>query len=263
MGRIVGKAILCFAAGVVGWVLTIAAFPGNPADPAWTRAELIFALLVSALIAGTAGLVQGLQQGGRTNVALSIGISLLIGTLAGSLGLQIGGGLAQAFFGPSWTTATTLNLSTMIARTLVGVCWGAGLGAGVGAALRSVRGTVSGLVGGVVGGGIAGLLFDPLGAAVAPTLMAVQTSNEVGVVSRGLMAGLLGFGIGLFTALFERLSRQAWVRLMLGRNEGREWPVDAAQTLIGRDERAHIPLFSEPGIPPMAAVIQRHGAQYL
>jgi len=265
VGRIIAKAALCTAAGIMAWILTAGAFPQDyiPGDLAWTRAELIFMSCLLLFIAAAAGLYQGLQQGGRQNIILSLAISVIFGGMAGMLGYGLGGSLSRAFFGPDVFVGEGFSLLRVFARTLAIAFLGAGLGAGIGASLRSVRGTVSGLVGGLVGGAAAGFLFDFLGQAAAGFIMAAQQGNEVGGPSRGLTAGLLGFGVGLFTAIFEYYSRQAWVRLVLGRNEGKEWPIDAAVTRIGRDERAEIPLFMDPGLPPLAAAIHRQGSQYI
>lgn len=265
MGRIIAKAALCTAAGIVAWILTAGVFPQDyiPGDLAWTRAELIFMSCLLLFIAAAAGLYQGLQQGGRQNIILSLAISVIFGGMAGMLGYGLGGSLSRAFFGPDVFVGEGFSVLRVFARTLAIAFLGAGLGAGIGASLRSVRGTVSGLVGGLVGGAVAGFLFDFLGQAAAGFIMAAQQGNEVGGPSRGLTAGLLGFGVGLFTAIFEYYSRQAWVRLVLGRNEGKEWPIDAAVTRIGRDERAEIPLFMDPGLPALAAAIHRQGSQYI
>jgi len=61
----------------------------------------------------------------------------------------------------------------------------------------------------------------------------------------------------------ERATRQAWLRLVLGRNEGKEWLVDAPQTFLGRSERAHVPLFGDPNIMPMHATIVRQSGRYI
>ncbi len=265
MGKILAKAVLCTVAGIVAWMLTAGAFPQDfiPGDLAWARAELIFMSLLMLFVAGTAGLYQGLQQGGKQNILLSVGISVVFGGMAGMLGYSIGGVVARAAFGPDVFMGEGFSALRVFARTLAIGFLGAGLGVGIGASLRSVRGAISGLVGGLIGGMAAGFLFDFLGQAAAGFILAAQQGNEVGGPSRGLSAALLGFGVGLFTALFEYYSRQAWVRLVLGRNEGKEWAIDAQVTRIGRDERAEIPLFVDPNLPGLAAVIHKQGGQYV
>lgn len=265
MGRILAKAVLCTVAGIVAWMLTAGVFPQDfvPGDLAWARAELIFMSLTMLFIAGTAGLYQGLQQGGKQNIILSVGISVVFGGMAGMLGYTIGGTIARGVFGPEVFMGEGFSILRVLARTIAIGFLGAGLGVGIGASLRSVRGAISGLVGGLAGGMLAGFVFDFLGQAAAGFILAAQQGNEVGGPSRGLSAALLGFGVGLFTALFEYYSRQAWVRLVLGRNEGKEWAIDAQVTRIGKDERAEIPLFADPNLPGLAAVIHKQGGQYI
>jgi pSer/pThr/pTyr-binding forkhead associated (FHA) protein len=53
------------------------------------------------------------------------------------------------------------------------------------------------------------------------------------------------------------------VRLVLGRNEGKEWPIDTDQTMIGRDERAHVPLMGDMNVAPLHAIIFKQGSQYV
>lgn len=265
MGRIIGKAVLCAAAGFLAWLLTAGIFPADSSSPDWGRAEGILLLLACALIAGTAGVVQGLQQGGKVNLAMSGGISLLLGVLAGMFGVQLGGGIAVMLFGYGWPELPGFDLRTVLGRIIVLSLLGLGLGAGIGAGLRSKRGIVSGAMGGLAGGAAAGLLFDLIGEAVGATILAAQglQQGEIGGPSRAVTFALLGFSVGLFTALFEYWSRQAWLRLMLGRNEGKEWPVDRSPFSIGKDERADLPLFGDPNLPRLAAVIVQQGRQYV
>lgn len=142
------------------------------------------------------------------------------------------------------------------------------LGAAVGAVSITGRGLVSGALGGLIAGAACGLLFDPLSMALGPissglTPVEPGVQAEVGAPGRAATAAGLGLLVGLFTALVERATRRAWVRLVLGRNEGREWPLDAAQTFIGRDERAHVPLFGDQNVAPLHAVIANVGGQYV
>jgi pSer/pThr/pTyr-binding forkhead associated (FHA) protein len=262
LGRILGRAIACGIGGALAWVLTLPFFPDDIAAPNWQAVEIAFVLLIVSLIGFGAGLMQGLQRGGRFNIITASLLGLILGTLGGMFGWGMGSSLVQALFRPDVFTSEGYALDRQIARTLAFLPLGVFLGAGVGGAQRSLRGVLSGAVGGAIGGGIAGFIFDPIGASVAQTVLPTQAGNEVGDVSRGVMAASLGIAVGLFTAIFDAATRQAWLRLVLGRNEGREWPIDAAQTLIGRDERAHVPLFADPRLPALAAVISRQNGQY-
>ena len=77
------------------------------------------------------------------------------------------------------------------------------------------------------------------------------------------MALLLGATIALFIGIVDRLSRSAWLRLVLGRNEGKEWSIDSNQTFIGRSEGASVPLFGDQNVAPIHASINRQGGQYI
>jgi pSer/pThr/pTyr-binding forkhead associated (FHA) protein len=144
------------------------------------------------------------------------------------------------------------------------------MGAAVGASQRSFRALKSGALGGLVAGFITGAVFDVLSNMLSSLVTPFNAANvpagfqpEGGAPGRALMAFGMGLLIGLFTALVDMATRRAWLRLVLGRNEGKEWPIDAVQTLIGRDERAHVPLFGDPQIPSLAAVIVKQGNSYI
>jgi pSer/pThr/pTyr-binding forkhead associated (FHA) protein len=144
------------------------------------------------------------------------------------------------------------------------------LGAAIGASQRTLRGLASGATGGAVAGFVLGASFDPIALVLSPFIMVANVERvaqggqiEIGGPARAVTCFGLGLFVGFFTALFDHVTRQAWIRLTLGRNEGREWPIDAHQTLIGRDERAHVPVFSDPQVPALAAVIVRDQGGYL
>jgi pSer/pThr/pTyr-binding forkhead associated (FHA) protein len=73
----------------------------------------------------------------------------------------------------------------------------------------------------------------------------------------------MGAGIGLFIGLLELVSRQAWVRVIYGRNEGKDYPIDRSGAIIGRDELADVPLRGDPQVAPRHAEILISGGQYL
>ncbi len=120
------------------------------------------------------------------------------------------------------------------------------------------------------GGALGGAAFDIVGMVVGTFIVAKQIAEqgqvpqyqEVGALPRALAAVCIGMAIGLFVGIVERVARKAWLRLELGRNEGREWTVDAAQTFIGRSENANVPLFGDPNVAPMHACIYRTPGGY-
>jgi predicted component of type VI protein secretion system len=55
----------------------------------------------------------------------------------------------------------------------------------------------------------------------------------------------------------------ASVKVMRGWQEGREYPLEKARTLLGRDEHADIPLFRDMRVEKKHAFIVREGAKYV
>ncbi|MDI9641357.1 FHA domain-containing protein [Kamptonema cortianum] len=261
MGRIFARAILCAIAALIAWLVTEPLLPDNPFSEAWNRAELIMVATVLLAIGVAAGLHQGICKGGKRNILVGGLVGGVFGLTAGLFGYTLGGQISVSLFGEGW--ALQSGFAVIIPRAITFSILALFTGAGMGATQFSVRGVLSGAFGGLVGGGIAGLVFDPIGSMFAPISLLTNAGGESGTIPRAVMWLLISFSLGLFTALFDNLTRQAWLRLELGRNEGKEWPIDAGVTNIGRDERAHVPLFGDPHVLPLHARIVRHGPNYV
>lgn len=263
------------AAGLLGWGITEPFSPGLGDPFAWQRWEMLFAALVGGLIGFSIGAVNGWNQGSTTHLLRGAIVGLLIGALAGLLGLQVGGAIFTAVTGQSGLEGLPM-LKAVVARTLAFIPFGGMIGIVMGAAGMSWKRAWVGGIGGCIGGALGGLSFDLVASILGPIQLAAKggmgqigpdniprMTAEVGGPSRAVFAVLLGASIGLFTAVFARATRTAWLRLVLGRNEGKEWIVDAYRTFIGRSERAHVPLFGDPNIAPMHACIERTNSGYV
>jgi pSer/pThr/pTyr-binding forkhead associated (FHA) protein len=106
--------------------------------------------------------------------------------------------------------------------------------------------TRQGLFGGLAGGLVGGVLFQC--AAL--------------VIGTGSPARLLGFvcigaSTGFFIGLIQTLFRQAWIKVVLGRNEGKEYLIGKPVTVIGRSELADIGIFGNPKIMPHHFAIEQ------
>jgi pSer/pThr/pTyr-binding forkhead associated (FHA) protein len=275
MGQILFQTLVGAIAGLLAWLVAEPMFPKNYSSAEWGRVELIFILLLGALVGLAIGSVRGLRQGGKIHLLRNAGVGLILGAIGATFGYQVGGILHQSLFPGVDFSGNEPFFARMPARVVALMPVGAFLGLAIGAGGWTLRRLTVGLIGGVLGGLIAGALFDPIAMAVSPAQLALSggfesTSNgvpvivaETGGVSRAIFSVLIGGFVGLFIGIVERMVRTAWVRLVLGRNEGREWVVDAPQTFLGRSESAHVPLFGDPHVAPMHACIARQGDAYL
>jgi pSer/pThr/pTyr-binding forkhead associated (FHA) protein len=255
MGKMLGRAFLCAIAGLVGWLITEPLLPKEFASAEWQKAEFRMVFIAVLFIGLAAGFHQGYMKGGKRNIFLGLALGLVFGTLGGLMGYQVGGSISTAIFGDGWA----LKSFPIVPRAITFAFIGSFLGAGIGVTQFRTRIILAGVFGGFIGGGIAGLFFDPLGLALG----SLNPGGESGFAGRALMWPLMGFTVGLFTAWLEQATRQAWVRLILGRNEGKEWPIDGVQTHLGRDERANVPLFGDNNVAPLHATITRQGVNYI
>ena len=262
MGTVLLKVFVGAVAGLACWAILEPLNPGL--GPKWELWEQWFTFALGGFIGlGVAG-VNGMLQGGKVHALRGFGLGLILGGLGSSLGYRIGGGIAIAVFGPGvfsgGANLVTEILARIVALTPIGLC----LGAAIGASSLNVRRIVQGAIGGTRGAAVGAAIFDIVGATIQGFILSAKgvqpgTVAETGTLSRAIYAVSLGAGIALFIAIVERIARSAWVRLRLGRNEGKEWVLDAGQNFIGRSERANIPLFGDGNIAPMHACIIRQG----
>lgn len=265
MGRLYGKFFIGGLAGLLAWMLCEPMAPRATLDQRWASWENTFVLVLGALIGMAVGGLDGYSRGGKRHTGMGLGLGLLFGAIGATFGHGLGGVLARIVFGNSIFAENYNILQQIPARILAFVPLGAALGAAIGGSSLTFKRTVQGAIGGAIGAAIAGASFDLLGAVLGNFILQSrgQERGEVGTPGRAMMAVLLGAGIGLFIGLVERYARSAWLRLSLGRNEGREWSIDSAQTFIGRSEGAQVPLFGDPNIAPIHASIQKHGRDYV
>ncbi|HEY0867435.1 MAG TPA: FHA domain-containing protein [Fimbriimonas sp.] len=262
MGALLLRLVAGTAAGFLAWLFTEPFAPKVTATE-WDRWERVAILLLGALVGLAVGGLDGFLRGGRVHTLRGVALGTVLGAIGITIGHNLGGALVYGIFGGSIFSSGIIPLQ-MVARTLAFVPIGIFLGAAIGVAGMNPKKIVQGATGGAIGSAVAGLLFDPLGAMTAGANLTLQgvSRGEVGGPSRALTFLLLGGMIALFIGLVELLTRSAWVRLILGRNEGKEWAIDSSQTFIGRSETAQIPLFGDANVAPVHATISKSGGQY-
>ncbi len=277
--------LLAGIAGLTAWAVTEPFAPGRiPLESfstegrettrAWMLYEFMFSAALGAFIGMAIAGLTGYYQGSASHVRRGLLIGFVLGAVGGTFGLRIGGMFSEAVFGANvFTNSAAPFFVRVMARMFVFLFFGALIGLVQGIPTKSAKRSIQGLIGGVFGGAIGGAAFDIVGGIVGSWILTAKLSSgeitpgsttmvEIGALPRALAAVVIGMAIGLFVGLVERIARSAWLRLELGRNEGKEWSVDAAQTFIGKSENAHIPLFGDPNIAPMHACIYRTGSSF-
>ncbi|MEI7576153.1 MAG: FHA domain-containing protein [Armatimonadota bacterium] len=257
MGSIIFKTIVGIIAGVAVWAVVEPFKPGF-ATPQWGMFELVLMWGWAIALGASVGFMNGLQRGSRAHALREMGFGVLFAVI----GVSVGRGLSTPF-------AALINSPlTVIGRTGALALIGMGMGAGIGYCTLVVRRGIQGAIGGLIGGGIAGFVFDIVGSMLQGITLPMQGAvngavGEVGAPSRAITAALMCGAIALMIGIVEALSKSAWLRLELGRNEGKEWVIDKPMMTLGRHERADIPLFGDANVAPNHAVIQKQGGQYI
>jgi pSer/pThr/pTyr-binding forkhead associated (FHA) protein len=212
----------------------------------------LFGLLVGALL----GVIDALAFDSDEQRLRAVGLGALIGAAGGIVGIILGQ-ILWSFLAPA--NAGTLQIyahpaawvQEVIARSLGWALIGAGIGAAQGASRWSTRILTQGLFGGAVGGLIGGFAFEALQRMIGQPMF----SRLIGFV-------LIGAAIGFFIGLIQNIFKQAWIKVVVGRNEGKEYLIAKPVTTIGRSELADIGLFGDKAIAPTHCAIEMSGGQY-
>lgn len=250
-------------AGLLAWGLTDATgwFSGllnsrhvliGPSIPGYGF-YLLYGALFGLILGLLLGVVESMWLDSRRQAGLLLALSGLTGFVGGGLGLHIG----QSVWGmlaPSNPEAAAgspgLFFTTLFARALGYALVGGLVGAALGASRRSAVMARQGAFGGLIGGFLGGLVFEIL-----------EQLTSTPSLSRLAALAATGALIGFFVGLVQTLFKQAWIRVILGRNEGKEYLIAKPITEIGRSELADIGLFGDPQIAPIHAVIESLPAQ--
>lgn len=257
-------------AALVGWVIvdfnpwyTLPQSSGLV--PFWEniKSQLMITVVFGALLGAALGAINGMYTASGAMTQRYVIWGILIGAAGGFLGLCVG----QAFFGPinnlaggyadALATRPLAFVLQVIARAIGWSLLGFFVGLVQGIPINSKRAMRHGAIGGLIGGLIGGTMFE-----LTPYVLPPEMPHT-GVISRGVGLTVTGAAIGFFIGLVETLLKQAWVRVLRGRNEGREYVITKPRTVLGRNELSDIGLFGDPGIAPAHAVIEMQAGRHV
>jgi pSer/pThr/pTyr-binding forkhead associated (FHA) protein len=259
--RVLRGLVLGAIGGFLGWVLveTLRLSPDNaqtvrPDD--WSVA--LFGAVIGLLDGVALGVGEGITAGTKPKFQRAVGFGALTGLLGGLLGLTVG----QLFYQTMLTTAGIQSngqsgfipfLVQLIARSVGWGLIGTFVGAAIGVPSGSTRKIRHGLIGGAIGGLVGGFAFEIVG----------RITGAGGFVPRLIGLTSIGAAVGFFVSLVDEALKSAWVRILVGRNEGREVVIDKPVATVGRDELADVPLYGDPSVSRHHATILQQAGRYL
>jgi hypothetical protein len=259
LNRTYFNAVFGALGGLLGWML-FGVFGDKSAQSDQLREQM---LLGGALVGGAIGYfvvsVEALRDRSLLRFVRLATYGVLLGAVGGALGMLAGDEINYrlvCWLGASRQGGGLHLLGTAVARGLGWMLLGVAVGMSEGIAARSLGkfsyGTLGGAIGGFVGGALFGLTYQ-------------QSLKRGGEASLAEALGLviLGACIGSLSALVQAAFQPASVKVLRGWQEGREYPLDKAENLLGRDERADIALFRDMRVEKRHAVIRREGPRYL
>ena len=220
------------------------------------RSVRISSAFFSAFIALGLGLFMGIGEGvfyGSKEktikyAAMGAGISLGIGFISGYI--------AQWMYSAMLSDSAT-DFSAAFIR---GLCWaimGLGVGISIGLIKPEKKRVIYCALGGTSGGFVGGFIFNYITSALS------TGENDTGILPRAIGIIIMGLLIGLGIGLLEQFAKAAWLKVIRGEFEGKEYLVFAGTTSIGNNGKNTIVLFKDKLVGPHHCDITLDGSKYV
>ncbi len=206
----------------------------------WTA---VIALFIGLFFGIGEGVFYGSKEQAIKYALIGAGVSLVIGFVSGYL--------AQ------WMYAEMLSddpegFTAAFVRGLGWAIMGLGIGAAVGLIKPEKKRILFCALGGLVGAFAGGFLFNYV-CDIIP--------NDV--VARGVAIVVMGSLIGVGVGLLEQFAKAAWLKVIRGEFEGKEYLVFAGTTSIGNNGKNTIVLFKDKLVGPHHCDIKLEGSKYV
>ncbi|MCW3055914.1 MAG: hypothetical protein JWN14_5084 [Chthonomonadales bacterium] len=265
--------------GLVGGVISEALIPYNSyihrsaaggceaLQPTTPWPGIILAFFVYGLIALLLGGVDGVVEGNPRKLVRGVLLGLFGGVVLGMLGSQFGHEFYRLLGGKDSTLDDPSLFGfvrQIIARGVLFAFTGTGIGVGAALATMTPKRIFQGGLGGLIGGTIGGMLLDLLGILMKPLHSVVQAGcYDAAGPGRMLSYVLIGVLTGFFIGLMQELFKQAWVKVLAGRNEGKDFILSKPMNLLGREERCDVPLYGDLSVGVQHAAIRADGKRHV
>jgi hypothetical protein len=262
--RIYFNAIFGALGGLLGWMLFGAFGDKSAPDDRLSQQLLLGGAFIGGFIGYLVVSVDAIRDRSLVRFSRLSTYGVVLGAIGGALGMWIGDRvnfLLVGLIGAGGGHAGGGHLlATMLARGLGWMFLGLAVGISEGIAARSLGKLSYGTLGGAIGGFIGGAMFALL---YLKALDKGATTPLWGTLGGALGLIILGACIGALSALVQAVFQPASVKVLRGWQEGREYPLDKADHVLGRDEHADIALFRDRNVEKRHASIRREGSQYV
>jgi MFS family permease len=253
--------------GLLGWML-FGVFGSGFSDPSqWLQRSVVGGALIGGSIGYFVVSVEALRDLSLARFCRLASYGVALGAVGGAAGMCVAelvnmGVIRLIGTPPDKGVSARHLLLFALGRGLGWMFLGVAIGVSEGIAARSLGklsyGTLGGAIGGFVGGALFGLFYYLL-------VIRGERSEHGGLSYLWAALGLviLGACIGSLSAFVQGVLQPASVKVMRGWQEGREYPLLKADTLLGREEHADIALFRDMKVEKRHAVIKRQGNRFL
>ena len=203
----------------------------------------VIALFIGLFLGLGEGIYYGSKEKAVKYALIGAGISLAIGFISGYLAQWMYSGLLGD---------DPADFTAAFVRGLGWAVMGLGIGVAVGLIKPEKKRILFCSLGGLCGAFIGGFLFNYV-CAIIP--------NDV--VARGVAIVVMGSLIGVGVGLLEQFAKSAWLKVIRGEFEGKEYLVFAGTTSIGNNGKNTIVLFKDKLVGPHHCDITLEGSKYI
>lgn len=203
----------------------------------------LIALLIGLFLGIGEGVFYGSKEKAIKYAAIGAGVALAIGLISGYL--------AQWMYSELLTDDPS-DIAAAFVRGLGWAIMGLGVGVAVGLIKPEKKRMLFCAIGGLGGGFAGGFLFNYVCDIIPNDVVA----RAVAIV---IMGSLIGLGVGLL----EQFAKQAWLKVIRGEFEGKEYLVFAGTTSIGNNGKNTIVLFKDKLVGPHHCDIKLEGSKYV
>lgn len=207
----------------------------------------IWSAIIALFIGLFLGLGEGIYYGSKENAIkyalIGAGISIAVGAVSGYL--------AQWMYA-SMLTDYSSDFTKALIRGLGWAIMGVGIGLSVGLIKPEQKRILFCSLGGVIGAFIGGFLFNYV-CDIIP--------NDI--VARGFAIVIMGLLIGVGVGVLEQFAKAAWLKVIRGEFEGKEYLVFEGTTSIGNSGKNTIVLFKDKLVAPNHCDIVQEGNKYV